>query len=59
MQVPYKGGVESVVRDMYGGIRSACTYIGASCLKEMPKRTTFIRVSQQLNEVFGKSVGPT
>jgi len=35
-----------------GGVRSACTYIGAGKLKEMPKRTTFIRVTQQLNEVF-------
>ena len=33
-------------------LRSACTYTGAGKLKEMPKRTTFIRVSQQLNEVF-------
>merc|ERR1712110_1128177 len=37
---------------MLGGIRSACTYTGAGKLKEMPKRTTFIRVSQQLNEIF-------
>ncbi|RYG65594.1 hypothetical protein EON64_11590, partial [archaeon] len=28
-------------------------YVGASSLKELSKRTTFIRVSQQLNEVFG------
>ncbi|CAF0808893.1 unnamed protein product, partial [Adineta steineri] len=29
-----------------------CTYVGASKLKELSRRTTFIRVSQQLNEVF-------
>ena len=28
-------------------------YVGASSLKELPKRTTFIRVTQQLNTVFG------
>ena len=29
--------------DVLGGIRSACTYVGAGKLKEMSKRTTFIR----------------
>jgi GMP reductase len=29
--------------------------VGAHKLKELTKRTTFIRVTQQLNEVFGKS----
>lgn len=55
VQVPYKGPVDGVVQDVLGGIRSACTYVGASKLKELSKRTTFIRVSQQINEVFGKS----
>ena len=35
--------------------RSACTYTGAAKLKEMSKRTTFIRVTQQLNPVFNGS----
>lgn len=29
------------------------TYIGAVTLKEVPKRTTFIMVGNQLNTVFG------
>jgi GMP reductase len=29
--------------------------VGARRLRELSKRTTFVRVSQQLNEVFGKS----
>ena len=33
--------------------RSACTYVGAEALKHLSKRTTFIRVTQQLNNVFG------
>ena len=49
----YKGPVSAVILDMYGGLRSACTYIGAQTLKEMPRRTTFVRVTQQLNQVFG------
>jgi IMP dehydrogenase/GMP reductase len=30
-----------------GGIRSTCTYLGAAQLKELTKRTTFIRVQEQ------------
>ena len=52
MEVPYRGDVNATLLDVLGGIRSACTYTGAGKLKEMSKRTTFIRVSQQLNEVF-------
>ena len=40
------------MRDILGGLRSACTYVGAGRVKEMPKRTTFIRVTQQLNNIF-------
>jgi GMP reductase len=53
--VPYKGRVEETLQDILGGVRSACTYVGARRLKELSKRTTFVRVTQQLNEVFGKS----
>jgi GMP reductase len=50
-----RGPVENTVQDILGGVRSACTYVGAKRLKELTKRTTFVRVTQQLNEVFGKS----
>ncbi|MBC7404172.1 MAG: GMP reductase [Cytophaga sp.] len=53
--LPYRGPVEASLLDILGGVRSACTYVGAHKLKELTKRTTFIRVTQQLNEVFGKS----
>ncbi len=53
--VPFKGPVEDTLQDILGGVRSACTYVGARRLKELSKRTTFIRVTQQLNEVFGKN----
>ncbi|MEB0140287.1 MULTISPECIES: GMP reductase [unclassified Undibacterium] len=53
--VPYRGPVSNSLQDILGGVRSACTYVGAHKLKELTKRTTFIRVTQQLNEVFGKS----
>merc|ERR1711957_541400 len=52
VRVPYRGPIDETIRDLLGGIRSACTYVGASMLKELPKRTTFVRVTQQLNPVF-------
>lgn len=51
----YRGPVENTLQDILGGVRSACTYVGARKLKELSKRTTFIRVARQLNEVFGAS----
>lgn len=52
VNVPYRGPVKNTVLDILGGIRSTCTYVGAHRLKELSKRTTFIRVARQLNEVF-------
>lgn len=52
--VPYRGEVANTAQEILGGVRSACTYVGARRLKELSKRTTFVRVTQQLNEVFGK-----
>lgn len=53
VKVPYRGAVNLTLQDILGGVRSTCTYVGARRLKELSKRTTFIRVSQQLNTVFG------
>ena len=52
VEVPYRGRVENTLQDILGGIRSTCTYVGASQLKELSKRTTFIRVSEQENRVY-------
>ncbi len=50
--VPYRGGVENTIQDILGGIRSTCTYVGAAKLKELAKRTTFIRTAEQENKTF-------
>ncbi|KHJ88691.1 hypothetical protein OESDEN_11512, partial [Oesophagostomum dentatum] len=47
-----RGDVNSTALDILGGIRSACTYTGSAKLKELPKRTTFIRVTQQTNDMY-------
>ncbi|PWC15722.1 GMP reductase [Brenneria roseae subsp. americana] len=52
VKLPLRGPVDNTVRDILGGLRSACTYVGASRLKELTKRTTFIRVAEQENRVF-------
>ncbi|EKM29821.1 guanosine monophosphate reductase [Vibrio harveyi] len=52
--LPYRGSVHGTVQDILGGVRSTCTYVGAAKLKELTKRTTFIRVQEQENNVFGK-----
>jgi GMP reductase len=52
VHVPYRGPVEDTVKDILGGLRSACTYVGARQLKELTKRTTFVRVMEQHNQIF-------
>ncbi|KAB1071914.1 GMP reductase [Tamlana haliotis] len=52
VEVPYKGPVENTLQDILGGLRSTCTYVGAARLKELTKRTTFIRVNEQENRVY-------
>lgn len=54
VEVPYRGAVESTLQDILGGLRSTCTYVGAQRLKELTKRTTFIRVAEQENTVYSK-----
>ncbi|WP_217541135.1 GMP reductase [Vibrio metschnikovii] len=52
--LPFRGSVHGTIQDILGGVRSTCTYVGASELRELTKRTTFIRVLEQENTVFGK-----
>ena len=54
VSIPYKGSVKDTVLDLLGGLRSACTYVGASTLKQLSKCTTFIRVNRQVNDIFLK-----
>jgi GMP reductase len=52
VDIAYRGPVANTVLDILGGLRSACTYVGAETLKQLPKCTTFIRVNKQFNDVF-------
>ena len=50
--VPYRGAIETTTQDLLGGIRSACTYVGAAKLKHLPKCATFIRCQDTHNRVY-------
>ena len=50
--VSYKGKAEQVIQDIYGGIRSASTYIGADKIKDFGKKTTFILVNDTHNRIY-------
>jgi GMP reductase len=54
VQIPHKGSVDGTITEILGGVRSACTYIGAKRLKDMPKCATFVQVNNQVNNVYGK-----
>jgi len=52
VKIPYRGPIQNTVKSILGGLRSSCTYVGAAQLKELPKRTTFIKVTQQINNIY-------
>ncbi len=52
VEVPCRGDVKTTLQEIIGGVRSMMTYIGATRLKEVPKRTTFVVVGAQRNTVF-------
>lgn len=52
VQIPAKGPAYQVIKDIKGGLRSACAYVGAAQLKDLSKCTTFIRVNKTHNTIF-------
>ena len=54
ISLPYRGSVQNTVEDILGGVRSACTYIGARRLKDMPKCASFVTTNNVINRVYEK-----
>ena len=54
VSIPLRESLETTVKDILGGVRSSCTYVGAPTLKQLSKCTTFVRVNNQYNDTFGK-----
>jgi len=52
IKVKYRGPLKDTVLDYLGGIRSACTYMNAKCIKDISKCCTFVKVNRQLNNIF-------
>ena len=52
VRVPYRGSVEPSLQAILGGLRSACSYVGAWRIKDLPKCTTFVRVTRTTNNVY-------
>lgn len=51
--IKYRGPVENTAKEILGGLRSTCSYVGAHLVEELYDRARFVRVSRQLNNVFG------
>jgi GMP reductase len=51
----YRGDVNITIQDILGGVRSTCTYAGASKLKYLSKCATFIRCTETHNRIFESS----
>ena len=45
-KIPYKGPVLDTIKDILGGLRSACAYTGATCLKDFAKTAKFYKVNR-------------
>ena len=56
VQIPAKGPVCRTVEDIFGGLRSCMTYVGAHDLVELAKKAVFVRLNnkQQYNTVYEK-----
>jgi GMP reductase len=50
LKIPNRGPLDKTLQDIEGGLRSACAYVGARKLKDLPKCSTFIRVGRQVND---------
>ena len=44
--IDYKGPVDKVVQNIKGGLVSCCAYVGATCLKDLPKCAKAVRVNR-------------
>lgn len=50
IKLPDRGPLDGTLQDIEGGLRSACTYVGARSLKDLPKCATFVMVNRQVNQ---------
>ena len=54
VNIPYRGKIGTTIQSILGGVRSSCTYVGADKIKDLPKCTTFVRVNNTHNRIYGE-----
>ena len=52
VRIPYRGPIAHTLKEILGGLRSTCSYVGAEKLKDLGKCATFVCVGRQFNRVF-------
>jgi GMP reductase len=52
VEVPYRGSVRNTVQEIFGGIRSACSYVGAFDLPSLYSNGKLIKVNRTINSIF-------
>ncbi len=50
--LPYRPSLDETIRDLFGGLRSACTYLGAPDIASLPACTRFVRCNDTHNRLF-------
>lgn len=49
VKLPARGPLAATLQEITGGLRSACAYMGARRIKDLPKCATFVKVNRQAN----------
>ena len=52
LKIPYRGSLQDTVDDFLGGLRSTCSYVGASSITKLAENTRFRIVGRQVNTSF-------
>lgn len=52
--IPYKGDMNEVIKNILGGIRSTCTYVGAENIDQLSMLSSFVRVNSVINKSMEK-----
>lgn len=50
MKLIPRGPIDATLQDIEGGLRSACSYVGARSIKALPKCATFVQVNRTVNQ---------
>jgi GMP reductase len=53
-EIEMRGSIHDTIKDILGGLRSCCSYVGIDNLQQLSSKATFIRVNQQRNTEYDK-----